>query len=73
LDDADLVGANLAGADLAQVSLERADLREVDLHQATNWQAIKSIGKANIFGVRNAPEGFIPWARKMGAIETNSN
>ena len=73
LDDADLVGANLAGADLAQVSLERADLSDVDLDQVRNWQAIKTIGKANIFGIRNAPEGFVTWARKMGAIETKSN
>ena len=73
LDDADLVGANLAGADLAQVSLERADLREADLGRVRNWQAIKGVGKANIFGVRNAPEGFVTWARKMGAIETKSD
>jgi hypothetical protein len=73
LDDADLVGANLAGADLAQVSLERADLREVDLNQVRNWQAIKAIGKANIFGVRNAPDGFMTWARKMGAVETKAD
>src|SRR5271170_158595 len=73
LDDADLVGANLAGADLAQVSLERADLSGVDLDHVRNWQAIKAIRKANIFGVRNAPEGFIPWARKMGAIETKAD
>lgn len=73
LDDADLVGANLVGADLAQVSLERADLREVDLNQVRNWQAIKAIGKANIFGVRNAPDGFMTWARKMGAVETKAD
>lgn len=72
-DDADLVGANLAGADLAQVSLERADLSEVDLDHVRNWQEIKAIGKANIFGVRNAPEGFVTWAKKMGAIETKSD
>jgi hypothetical protein len=73
LDDVDLVGANLAGADLAQVSLEGADLSDVDLDQVRNWQAIKAIGKANIFGIRNAPEGFVAWARKMGAIETKSD
>jgi hypothetical protein len=72
-DDTDLVGANLAGSDLAQVSLERADLSGVDLDHVRNWQAIKAIGKANIIGVRNAPEGFVTWARKMGAIETKSD
>jgi hypothetical protein len=73
LDDADLFGADLAGADLSQTSLERADLTGADLDHVKNWQAIKSIGKANIFGIRNAPEGFMAWARKMGAIETNSD
>jgi pentapeptide repeat protein len=73
LDDADLVGANLAGADLARVSLERADLSEVDLEHVRNWQAIKTIRNANIFGVRNAPEGFLTWARTMGAIEAKSD
>ena len=73
LDDADLFGASLAGADLAQASLERADLREADLAQVRNWQAIKAIGQANIFGIRNAPEGFVAWARKMGAVETKSD
>jgi hypothetical protein len=73
LDDADLVGANLAGADLARVSLDRADLSGADLDQVRNWQAIKAISKANIFGIRNAPEGFVTWARTMGAIETKSD
>ena len=73
MDDADLFGASLAGANLAQVSLERADLREVDLNHVRNWQAVKAIRKADIFGVRNAPEGFVAWARTMGAIETKSN
>jgi hypothetical protein len=73
LDDADLVGANLAGANLAQASLDRADLSGVDLDHVRNWQAIKAIGKANILGVRNAPDGFVAWARKMGAIEIKSD
>lgn len=73
LGDADLVGANLAGADFAQVSLEGADLREADLGGVRNWRAIKAVGKANLSGVRNAPEGFVAWARKLGAIETRSD
>jgi len=72
LDDADLFGAILAGADLAQVSLARADLHGADLDHVKNWQSIKAMQQANIFGVRNAPEGFAAWARKMGAVETNS-
>jgi hypothetical protein len=73
LDDADLVGANLAGADLAQASLARADLRGADLDHVKNWQAIKAMTQANIFGILNAPDGFAAWAKKMGAIETNSD
>jgi hypothetical protein len=73
LDDADLFQASLAGADVAQASLERADLREADLKDVRNWRAIKAIRQANIFGVRNPPEGFVKWARTMGAIETNSD
>jgi len=73
LDDADLVEASLAGADLAQASLERADLRGADLKDVRHWQAIKAIRQANIFGIRNAPEGFLAWARTMGAIETKSD
>jgi hypothetical protein len=73
LDDADLVGASLARADLAQASLLRADLRGTDLKDVRNWQLIKGIRQANIFRIRNAPEGFVAWALGMGAIETNSD
>jgi len=72
LEDADLVGATLAGADVAQASFDRADLRGVNLDHIRNWQTIKTLQQANIFGIRNAPEAFATWARKMGAIETNS-
>jgi hypothetical protein len=73
LDDADLFGASLAGADLAQASLARADLHGADIDHVKNWQSIKAMGQANIFGIRNAPEGFVAWAKKMGAVETNSD
>jgi len=69
LDDADLVGADLADCDLSDVALDRADLRDANLEHIGHWQAIKSIDKANILGVRNAPEGFMEWARKKGAVE----
>lgn len=69
LEDADLEGADLAGADLNGAVLDNADLREANLARLKNWQAIKSITKANIWGVRNAPAGFLEWARKNGAVE----
>jgi hypothetical protein len=68
--DADLAGASLAEADLDQLSLERTDLRGTALDNVKNWRGIKAITNANIFGIRNAPQGFVDWAKKMGAVET---
>jgi hypothetical protein len=73
LTDADLYAASLAGADVAGVSMERADLRGADLNDIRNWKEIKAMEQANIFGIRNAPAGFVAWARTMGAIETKSD
>jgi hypothetical protein len=67
LEDADLVGAVLRGANLSHVNLKNADLRDADL-QAIRWQEIGSLESANIFGVRNAPDGFAAWALRHGAI-----
>jgi len=64
--DADLAGANLAGADLSGANLENADLRNTNL-SGTLWRDIKSIQGANIYGVHNPPEGFLPWALQHGA------
>lgn len=70
LDDADLEGADLTGANLSGAVLDRADLREANLANLKNWQAIKSITNANILSARNAPAGFVEWARTKGAVET---
>ena len=67
LEDADLVGANLMGANLASTNLKNADLRNADL-KGIQWQAIKAIDSANVHGVRNAPQGFVPWALRHGAV-----
>jgi hypothetical protein len=72
MDDADFFGANLAGSDLSQASLERADLRNTNLRYV-NWRDIKSLKAANIFGVQNAPDGFVGWAVKNGAVEIESD
>ena len=72
MDDADLFEANLAGADVAVASLERADLRGANLNGIRHWREIKAIREANIFGIRNAPPGFVTWAKQMGAIEKQS-
>jgi hypothetical protein len=72
MDDADFFGANLDGSDLSQASLERADLRNTNLRYV-NWKDVKSLKAANIFGVQNAPEGFVAWAVKNGAVEIESD
>jgi hypothetical protein len=72
LDDTDLTGADLTGVDLSGAMLNGADLSQANLGNLKNWQAIKSIAKANIMGVRDAPAGFVEWARKNGAVETNA-
>jgi hypothetical protein len=69
LDEADFYGANLSDADLAGASFENTDLRNADLHNI-RWQQIAGLKAANIFGVRNAPEGFVAWALRNGAIQT---
>ena len=67
MESADLLGANLDNADLSDANLKDADLREADLHNI-RWQKITAIDEANIYGVRNAPDGFVAWAMQHGAI-----
>jgi hypothetical protein len=67
--DGDFSGANFSGADLSRTDFSNADLRDADLHDA-EWKAIKSVKTANIHGVKNAPEGFVEWALKNGAVQT---
>jgi len=69
LADADLLGAELNRADLNDADLTDADLRSADL-AGVKWEKIRSIKKANIMGVRNAPEGFVAWAMKNGALQS---
>lgn len=67
IEDADLVGASLAGADLTGADLRNADLRKTDW-RGVRWQEIRAIDSANVYGVRNAPPGFMEWALAHGAI-----
>ena len=60
---------DLSGADLSGASLTDADLRNADL-KGVIWQKIQSIAKANVYGVRNAPEGFVAWALEHKAVST---
>jgi Pentapeptide repeats (8 copies) len=74
LKDADLKGANLTEADLGEADLSRVDLRNTDL-TGVKWKDIRGIKLANVYGVRNAPDGFIDWALRQGAvaIETDTD
>ena len=67
MSDTDLTEANLAGADLAGANLANADLSSAELKKV-RWQGIRSIEQANIYGVRNAPVGFIDWALAHHAV-----
>jgi hypothetical protein len=66
-EDADLVAASLEGANLTGANLKDADLRNTDL-KGVRWQGIAGIESANVYGVRNAPAGFVAWALQHGAI-----
>ncbi|MCP4263498.1 MAG: pentapeptide repeat-containing protein [Planctomycetes bacterium] len=68
LTEANLSKANLAGAILTRTDLTGANLKEADLKKIRFWKIIKSIELANIFGVKNPPDGFIEWAKKHGAV-----
>jgi hypothetical protein len=71
LEDADLVNADLSGADLTGTNLTSADLRNADL-KGVIWQKIQAIEKANIHGVRNAPDGFVSWALDHKAVSARA-
>jgi hypothetical protein len=72
LKDADLMGANLTEADLGGADLSRVDLRDADL-RGVKWKDIRTIKLANVYGVRNAPDGFLSWALGQGAVAIESD
>jgi Pentapeptide repeats (8 copies) len=71
LRNTDLTGSSLVGANLDGAALDDADLHGADLKDI-QWQHLKSIKAANIADVRNAPEGFVAWALKNGAVNQPS-
>lgn len=72
LTDGDFCGAQFAGSDFSDAALDGADLGNSDLSEI-QWEKIKSIRKANLAGVKNAPQGFLDWALKNGAVQLESN
>jgi uncharacterized protein YjbI with pentapeptide repeats len=67
LQSAKLAGCNLDGAALAGVDLRYADLANV------NWQHLRTIRLANIFGAKNIDPAFHTWALSHGAVELESD
>jgi hypothetical protein len=72
LSGSDLTGADLSSARLDGVNLDNADLRRVNL-AGVEWRGIRSLKGANIHGVTNAPDGFVSWALKRGAVDSASD
>jgi hypothetical protein len=73
LPDADLGGAYLTRCNLHGCDLSRADLRGADFDGVLDWRSIAGIQLANIHGLRNPPDGFIPWAIGKGAVDIDSD
>jgi hypothetical protein len=69
LEQSDMTGADLTGADLSGAKLAEADLHNANLDHS-HWEQIRDINKANIYGVKNAPAGFVAWALAHGAVQT---
>jgi len=40
--------------------------------RGVRWERITNIKNANIFGVKNAPQGFVEWAVKHGAVQQDN-
>ncbi len=60
--------ANLSDANLYKANLSEADLYRADINSIKNYRMIIDINNANIYGVKNAPDGFIEWAKEHGAL-----
>ncbi|HWE04911.1 MAG TPA: pentapeptide repeat-containing protein [Tepidisphaeraceae bacterium] len=68
LIDADLTDADFRGAKLSDVNFSRADLRGADLAGVRDWKNI-AVRLANVYGIKNPPDGFVKWAKEHGAVE----
>ena len=71
-EDSDLNGCNLTEANCEDADFSRADLRNCELKNL-KWKGIKEVKLANLFGVKDAPEGFIKWAMQNGAVAIESD
>ncbi len=65
---ANLWGANLSGANLAKVNWSKANLSFANLKGIKTWKSVW-YQNTNIFGIKNAPDGFKENALMFGAVE----
>jgi len=72
LKDADLWGTDLDNADLSGATLTNTDLRFANLANI-RWRGARALKNANVFGVKNAPNGFVSWALQHGAVQVESD
>ena len=72
LTDSDLLSVDLTGADISGAILANTDLRNANL-SSLKWRDSPNLKNANIFGVKNAPEGFIAYALKQGAVQIEAD
>jgi uncharacterized protein YjbI with pentapeptide repeats len=70
--DVDLWRSDLIGARFNNTDLGGADLRYSNLSNIV-WKGIRNIKGANVAGVKNPPAGFLDWAMKNGATQSDSN
>jgi uncharacterized protein YjbI with pentapeptide repeats len=77
LDNAQLQGADLHGAILRGCFFADADLSGVDLREADvsglSYDRIGAMRLANVWGVRNAPAGFLDFAMQHGAVSIEAD
>ena len=71
LSASDFSGADLSGADFSGCNLFDVDFSNADLN-GISWREIRNVTKANIYAVKNAPEGFVSWAMQHGAVSQES-
>ncbi|HEY7235569.1 MAG TPA: pentapeptide repeat-containing protein [Gemmatimonadaceae bacterium] len=70
----DLKWTDLSGTELGGTRLAGADLRYAKLKDIKNWRDIRCLEGANLFGVREAPDGFLDWAfRAKHAVSIESD
>jgi len=70
-NDADLSGADLTEANFSGANFANADLRHANLSNI-RWREIVNLKMANIYDVKNPPDGFMSWAVQNGAVATES-